>query len=467
MNKLCNFKLRSAIFLILIAFLITNPANASAKYVFLFIGDGMGAAQRNAAEIYLGGRRSAIGDETERASQLVMNTLPAQGFIRTNSLDGVTDSAAAGTALAAGQKTKNGRIGMDSAGKTNLESIASIAHKKGMKTGIVTSVFLQDATPAAFYGHALKRTDHYTLGVQLAESGFEYFAGGGFRNPTGRAKNQKSLLDVARERGYRVTAAKEAFLSLKPGAKTIAINPKLRAGSMPFVIDGDPANISLSDFVRKGIDLLENERGFFMLVEGGNIDVACHANDAAAAIFETAALDRALEEAMKFYQNHPDETLIVVTADHETGGLAISATPDKCRAFYELLSVRRGSCSAFERTVSPGKGSFAQLLGSARKYFGEALRETDALRGGFRMSMLTPKARPTAEKSYKRLYGPYDPFTVSCAREIDALAGISWSTFYHTGKPVPISAVGIGSMLFSGEYENTEVFDKLRKAMEL
>lgn len=466
MRRLCKSRIFFLFAFIWMELWITYPAQAAAKYVFLFIGDGMGAAQRSATEMYLADWRSTRGDETERASRLVMNTLPAQGFIRTNSLDGVTDSAAAGTALASGQKTKNGSVAMDSTGKTNLTSIAVIARKNGMKTGIVTSAFLQDATPAAFYGHAAKRSAHYALGLQLAESGFEYFAGGGFRNPTDRGKNKKSLLDVAREKGYRVTTSKEDFLSLKPQTKAIAINPKLRSGSMPFVIDQDPENISLADFVRKGIELLENERGFFMLVEGGNIDIACHANDIAASIRETIALDRALEEAMKFYRANPGETLIVAASDHETGGLTISAAAEENRALYGRLSLRRGSCSAFERTVSPGKGSFAQLLGSARKYFGEMLSETDALRDAFQMSMLAPKARPSKDRAYARLYGPYDPFTVACAREADALAGVSWSTFYHTGKPVPISAVGVGSALFSGEYENTEVFSKLRQAME-
>lgn len=467
MTKIVKSKLFLLIVCTLYLSILIRPADAAAKYVFLFIGDGMGAAQRNAAEMYLAGWRNARGDMQERAAQLVMNALPVQGFVRTNSLDGVTDSAAAGTALATGQKTRNSVVGMDGSGKSNLESTATIAKKNGMKVGIVTSAFLQDATPAAFYGHAPRRTQYYNIGLQLPESGFDYFAGAGFRKPTGGDQNGRSLLDAARDKGYRVVNTKGSLSSIKPGEKAIAINPKLRAGSMPFVLDRDPSDIDLADFVDKGIKLLDNERGFFMMVEGGNIDIACHANDAAAAIHETIAFDEALATAMKFYEARPDETLIVVTADHETGGMEISTPPDENKKFYGVLSAQRGSYAAFERTVSPGKASFDQLLASARKFFGEGLPPTAAMHGAYRMSMRAPKNRPAKDATYKRLYGPYDPFTMACIREIGARAGISWKSFYHSGKPVPISAIGVGAALFSGEYENTEVFSKMCRAMDL
>lgn len=442
-------------------------ANAAAKYVFFFIGDGMGAVQRTAAEMYLAGWRSASGDDEERSAQLIMNALPVQGLIRTNSLDGVTDSAAAGTALAAGQKTKNSRIAMDASGNKSPESIASLAKKNGMKVGIVTSAFLQDATPAAFYGHALQRTQHYDIGLQLTESGFDYFAGGGFRNPAGRDKTRRSLLDIAKDKGFRVVGAKAGLASLGPGRPAIAINPKLRAGSMPYVIDRNSDDIHLSNFLDKGVQLLDGERGFFIMVEGGNIDNACHANDAASAIHETAALDEAVGVAMRFYKTRPQETLIVVTADHETGGMKISTPPDENRKFYDALRGQRASYAAFERTVSPGKATYDQLHASARNFFGNHLPSSEATRAAYRMSMLAPKNRPAKEQSYKRLYGPYDPFTMACVREINARAGISWTSFYHSGRPVPISAIGVGSENFSGEYENTEVFSKIRQAMGL
>jgi alkaline phosphatase len=155
----------------------------------------MGAVERNAAELYLAGMRQSKGDDSPRDSQLVMNSFPAQGEIQTNSQSGVTDSAAAGSALATGHKTTNGTVAMDGDGKIKYDSIAKLAKGDGMKVGIVTSAFLEDATPAVFYAHAPKRTQHYDIALQLSESGFDYFGGGGFRNPSGKDKKQKSVLD--------------------------------------------------------------------------------------------------------------------------------------------------------------------------------------------------------------------------------------------------------------------------------
>ena len=189
--------------LLLAAALFAGRAEGTAKYIFLFIGDGMGTAQRNAAEMYLAGMREARGDVMPREAQLAMNVLPVQGFIRTDSLSGITDSAAAGTALATGHKAQNGAVAMNPKSGENFVSIAERAHRKGMKTGIVTSSFFQDATPAVFYGHAKKRTEHYSLGIQLTGSGYEYFGGGGFRNPKGSDKKVPTFTAWRRRRDTR------------------------------------------------------------------------------------------------------------------------------------------------------------------------------------------------------------------------------------------------------------------------
>ena len=440
-------------------------ADGRAKFVFLFIGDGMGYVQRNAAESYLAGKRNAQGDAQVRTSQLLMNGLPVSGTIRTNSLSGVTDSGAAATALATGNKTINNAIGMNPKTGETFTSIARVAHNRGMKVGIVTSAFLQDATPVAFYGQTQKRTDHYALGLQLCESGFDYFGGGGFRNPTGRDKKSVSLLDVATKNGYTVTSDKAGIAALVPGHRTIAIHPKLSAGTMPWAIDGDEHGLPLSYFVRRGIELLQSNEGFFMMVEGGKIDLAGHANDAAATIHEVIAFDEALAVAMDFYHANPEETLIVVTSDHETGGMSMNTSigPDE---FYRILSQQTGSYAAFERTISPKAGAkIDEYMVRAKKFFGDGVRTTEGVRNAFPMSMTAKDKRPAKDKDYKKLYGPYDPFTMACIREQNAAAGAAWTTFYHTGKDVAVTAVGIGAERFAGEYENTGVFDRLLEAM--
>jgi alkaline phosphatase len=443
----------------------STPSDA-ARHVFLFIGDGMGAAQRNAAELYLAGMRLYTGDESPRDSQLVMNSLTANGEIFTDSQSGVTDSAAAGSALATGRKTTNGTVAMDGAGVEKFDSIAKIARDRGMKVGIVTSAFLEDATPAAFYAHAPKRTLHYAIGSQLPGSGFDFFGGGGFRSPTGSDKKSRSVIDIASSKGYRVVTTREGFESLVPGVPAIAISPGVSSGYMPWAIDAHES-ISLAEFVRKGIYLLgAGGDAFFMMVEGGKIDLACHANDAASAIHEVIAFDEAIAEALAFLSSHPDDTLIVVTSDHETGGMSLSITPDGGTAFYSAMSRQKGSYAAFERTLSPKSASaIDEYLAKARGFFGEALTATDGVKRAFAMSATPKNDRPVKGAEYKKLYATYDPFTVACVREMNARAGVTWSTFYHTGKPVPVSAVGAGAGAFAGAYENTGIFDRLRNEM--
>jgi alkaline phosphatase len=234
---------------------------------------------------------------------------------------------------------------------------------------------------------------------------------------------------------------------------------------MPWVID-ERESISLAEFVGKGIALLEGPEGFFMMVEGGKIDLAGHANDAATLIREVIAFDEAIAVAVNFLKRRPDETLIVVTSDHETGGMTISVEPEESAAFYAAMSRQRGSYSAFERTISPHSGAAIDTyLAKARDFFSTGLPATDAMKRAFAMSMAANKNRPTKSEEYKKLYATYDPFTVACVHEMNAAAGVKWSTFYHTGKPVPVSAIGAGSKTFAGEYENTMIFHKLKSAM--
>jgi alkaline phosphatase len=450
------------------ASVLCGEAFARARYVFLFIGDGMGAAQRNAAELYLAGMREALGDDSARESQLVMNSFPSNGMIRTDSLSGVTDSAAAGTALATGRKTVNGAVAMNPSSGEKFRSVARAAKDRGMKVGIVTSAFLQDATPAAFFGHSRRRTEYRSLGIQLSESGFDYFAGGWLPDSRAGGKDGTNPLAAAALGGYEVTRTAGEFRALTPGSgkvRVLSIHPKTSGGYMPWAIDGDDAGVSLADFVDKGICLLDGEGGFFMMVEGGKIDIACHANDAAAAVGEVMAFDRAVGRAVAFYRSRPGETLIVVTSDHETGGMTHDASGG-APLFYRALSTQKGSYSAFERTVSPnGYAKFGGALARARAFFGPGVGDTKETRAAHALSMTPKDLRGAKGDEYKKLYATYDPFTAACLREFNASVGITWTTFYHTGKDIPVSAIGAGAERFSGEYENTEICRKIMEAM--
>ncbi|NLO57996.1 MAG: alkaline phosphatase [Synergistaceae bacterium] len=443
------------IFLLLAASALGAYGRESAKYIFLFIGDGMGEAQVRAAELY----SLASG-----RGKLTLGSLPVRGKISTASANAaVTDSAAAGTAMASGYKTNNGVLGMDPSRTKNLTSIAETARDRGMKVGIVTSSFLNDATPAAFYAHQPSRTDYYEIGEQLINSGFDYFAGGGISRRKGRKENLRDLYELAEEKGYRVLNTRNEILAAKPGTKIIAA---AAAGALPYEMDRPAESPSLAEITKRGIEILDNPNGFFLMVEGGKMDWACHLNDAASLVHDMAAFDEAVKAALFFARRRPEETLIVVLADHETGGMSIGEGITAAELF-PVLSAQKESSESFtgkvDRFRKVPQQTFEKMLPLITDSFGlHSLpeRELDELRTAFAQSML-PKEQRKRDREYLRRYGPYEPLSVTATRILNRKAGITWTTFGHSGADVPVFAHGAKSAIFAGEYDNTEIAGKI------
>ena len=496
-----------AILLVCIAFVAAaqpsereNYKGKAPKYIFYFIGDGMGLSQANAAEIYL----SAISGE-EGFQKLHMNTLPNQGFYTTYAKDRfITGSAAAGTALATGHKTTISTISMDADRLVPLKTVAELAKEKKYKVGIVSSVSIDHATPATFYAHQPTRNMYYNISLDLSKSGFNYFAGGGFKNPDGDGKvslktknamsnfgmgekkvienKEPNSIEIAKERGYTCINTLADFQNLKKGDdKIIATAPNLSGGAaLPYFIDQkDGTDISLAEFTQKGIELLDNPKGFFMMVEGGKIDWASHANDAATVIQEVIQLDKAVAEALQFYKKHPKETLILIAGDHETGGLALGFSGSHYKTEFALLQNQKLSYEKFsslikEHKENADKPDLKYALNLAKKYFGlgDASKdlelsayELNLLETAFEKSMTYDKTMKEEEQFYL-LYGSYDPFTVAVCHTLAHKAGIGWTSFSHTASPIPIRSVGVGSELFKGFYDNTDVAKNLMKLLE-
>jgi len=446
------------------------------KYVFLLIGDGMALPQRNAAEIYL----SAVTAKDAKPGivKLTMNTLPVQGMQTTyaaNSL--ITDSAAAGTALATGNKTNNGVIAMDAEGKTKFKTMAEAAHEKGYKVGIVTSVSIDHATPASFYAHAAGRASYYDIAAQIMTSGFEYFGGGAVLEPTGKNKDRPSFYDEAAKAGYTIAKDRAGFDALKPGVKIYAENPvRQDDNAFPYAIDGDKAAITLAEFTKKGIDLLKDGK-FFMMVEGGKIDWACHANDAVASIGDTVAFDEAVKVAYDFYKQHPEETLVVATADHETGGMTLGFAATKYDNAIPVLGGQTMSYIAFGKALEEIKKAkpdakfedAAPLLKAAYGIEIEKLAgyELESLKAAFAETMIPKAQRDAKDQGKYMLYGGYEPLAMAANHVVSGKAGLGWTTYSHTGTPVPVSAVGAGANEFAGYYDNTDLSKRLFKLMGL
>ena len=253
------------------------------KYVFLFIGDGMGTAQIQSARFYQG---TATNNGAVTEAELSFTQFPEVGSVTTyDSTSFCPDSASTATSIATGHKTESGVINMCPWTRdVPYETIAEKLHKqRGYKVGVISSVNIDHATPAAFYAHQKSRKNYYDIGVELANSGFEYFAGGEFQkvNGDGTVPNNH---EVAAQAGYNVVTTQAGAAALTAGAgKTLIIAENLADGkAMNYAMDAAPGEWQLTDYVRKGIELLDNKKGFFLMTESGKIDWACHANDAAA-----------------------------------------------------------------------------------------------------------------------------------------------------------------------------------------
>ncbi len=458
------------------------------KYVFMFIGDGMSYPQIYSAEAYRG---KALNPKTVGIGKLNFTTFPIAGSATTfDSTSICPDSASTATSMATGQKTLSGVINMDVTKTTKFKTIAEMAKEKGYKVGIISSVSINHATPAAFYAHQPTRNNYYEIGVELANSSFDYFGGGGFLQQKGAKDDQKDIYDVAKGKGYKVVNTKEEILALSnKSGKVIATNPVLDADkALPYEIDRSAGDLSLADFTRKGIDVLDNSKGFFMMVEGGKIDWSCHANDAATTIHDTLAFDNAVGEAIKFYNKHPKETLILVTADHETGGLTIGFSATGYSTFFDKLAYQKKSYSAFDEIIKAytsstekKKAKLEDLMPDIKKYFGLLLPtdpdtaanpgmvltnyEEQQLRDALVHSMIASEERNYTD-SEKIIYGSYEPLSVTVTHVLNNKAGIGWTSYSHTGVPVPVFAYGSGQELFSGYYDNTDIFNKLKSILK-
>lgn len=472
----------------------TEETAEAPKYVFLFIGDGMSYPQFQAASDYLGAladedyvkalpsnsyedREGAVLDGSEVLN--FMNFAVAGSAVTYDSCSFAPDSASTATSIATGYKTYSGMINVDTTGSTKYETIAEKLHsQKNWKIGIISSVNLNHATPAAFYAHQASRNDYYEIGEELVNSEFEYFAGGGLKKVTGPEEDKTSLYDLATEAGYKITYTQaDAEAVTAEDEKVILIDEHLAdSDAMAYEMDRADGEWALSDYVEKGIEVLDNDTGFFMMCEGGKIDWACHANDAGATVTDTLALADAVQVAVDFAKEHPDETLILVTGDHETGGLTIGYAGTDYDTYLDSLSNQTISYAQFDEQYVNGYKeagtSFEDAMKDVEKLFGLKLSgeegdrlvlteyETQRLRDAYELIMSDVTTDDYTQEQYV-LYGTYNPFSVTVTHILNNKSGVDFTSYSHTGLPVAVFADGTGADSFSGYYDNTEIYKKM------
>ena len=451
-------------FLIVIYCFVLGICTANAqtpKYVFYFIGDGMGVNQVLGTEMYLAELEGKIG-----VNPLLFSQFPYVSMATTYSVvNGVTDSAASGTALATGHKTKNGTIGMLQDHCTSVNSIAVWAKESGKRVGIATSVSVDHATPAAFYAHQPSRKNSYEIGKDLYQAGFDFYAGSDFLEPT--KDGEPCLYDLADSSGYVIAYGYDEYKMLSKKADRLILFQNKEASKMdktaiPYAIDQKEEDLSLEEITHAAIDFLtkDNKDGFFLMVEGGKIDWACHSNDAATMFKEVLSFENSVRIAYEFYQKYPDETLIVVTADHSTGGLSLgSGSYDlnlqilKNQAMSEVMFSNKLNelCKGTQITWQHVCKALTECFG----FWDTVEIDVDTenkLKDIFETSLKTGTG--SVERSE---YSQTALMAAEAKRILNAHALISWSSGGHSAGLVPVCAVGVGAENFSKRTDNAEI----------
>ena len=420
----------------LLLLLVVATGFARPKYIFYFIGDGMGPSHVLATELYLGELQGVIG----RPQKLVFTQFPESAFVTTFSAsNGVTDSAASGTALSTGYKTSNGRIGTDADGN-DIYSVAFDAKNAGMAVGIATTVCINHATPSAFYAHNTDRNNYNEIAQWMLEADYDFYAGGDAKCSTAQ---RNDLYGRAEKQGYTIARGYDDYKAKAKKAEKMMLYQKNIAEEVPYAIDRTKDDLTLAQITKAGIDFLSKKNkkeGFFMMVEGGKIDYASHRDDAATMIHEMLDFNAAIEEAYEFYKKHKDETLIIVTADHETGGIVLGYTGQ-----YKLdLKVLESQKVSVDNLVSMLESLKETTWGKVA----EMVKENVGVE---------PRGNHSAEENVNMSHDLAYRIAYDAVYDLDRKALISWASGNHSGTFVPLFAIGEGADRFNGVIDNTDI----------
>lgn len=385
--------------------------------VVLLIGDGMGSSQITLA-------RDVEGP-------LALDEMPVTGFVKTPSSNCiVTDSAAGGTAMACGVKTYNGAIGVDDKGKP-VETILEKYRKAGKAVGLVTTTNITHATPASFAAHVDSRAKEKQIAKEYLTLKPDVLLGGGFK------QFDDDVFKAYRDAGYDVS---QTLDGLKDG-KWLGV---FSDWHMPYVIDGVKGRPSLTDMTKRALEKLgKSEKGFFLMVEGGRIDMACHSRDAAACVKELKEFDETVKAVREFAAKRGD-VLVIVTADHATGGLAITSALKK-----ERFASVTASTEALVAEVARSKDDRDVLK---KRLAGFGIADADVEPVYKRLD-----GSPTEFAAQSRIGEIISPWLGVTFLPADYQDAVKDGTYGHDGAMVPLYAFGPGAASFTGTMENTDV----------
>lgn len=441
---------------------------AAPKYVFYLIGDGMGINEVRGTEIY----NQATGNGP---AEVNFFHFPVRTFVNTNSATSlVTDSAAAGTALATGTKTYNNAmgVGMD---KLPLSNLTEWASSKGFGCGVCSSVGVNHATPAAFYAHTEDRNSYETITEQLiAADQVSFAAGSALLNEKRKTGHDSAYLEnLVKEAGIAVVYGKEGIANTDMAGlqqRVLCLDVPGGSSDLTAAINRRGGETELTDFVKAGIDYLYGHfagKGFFFMIEGGAIDHHGHNDDAAADFWEVNDFAKSIDAVLAFYDQHPDETLIVITADHETGGLMLGA--GQYEMHPERLAAQKYDQgylnNAFRKLSEDGN---VPSWEDVKNFFKENLGLWDAIRmrpdqeASLKAMYDRQFARKEGEETVRTLYSSNSRIVAEAMLVAAKSAGYGWSYGCHSGSPVGLYVKGCCAEEFLKCTDNTDIPNMIR-----
>ncbi len=442
------------------------------KYVFYFIGDGMSFNHILGTEQFF-----AVKEGKSEIERLNFTKFATRNFVTNYSVSNpVTDSAAAGTALATGCKTANSYIGVD-VNDNELRSILDVASEEGYMVGLVTNVGINHATPSCFYGHTSDRFGFPKLVDDYIASDVAFIAGSTIMDMKSGPDDPKYKPITTAELAERVRAAGITLtLDIEEAAKAEGKRVALVANDkenkhVPYVLDrreGDDYH-TLINHSKAAIEYLTREAkdGFFLMIEGGKLDYAAHEQDAVATFYEVREFAQAVQLALDFAKQHPDETLIVVTADHETGGMSLG---------WDHYEIRMNM-------LLEQKSSAVQLTKTMQKMRAEGKRDwkdykqllTDEF-GLWSVVPVTAEEEKILKDDFYNIFLKYGPMVDGLYNKSEFIvyhaigilnrhASIEWTSLYHTGMYTPIFTKGVGEKLFLDCRDQTDIPKSIARLM--
>ena len=356
--------------------------------------------------------------------------------------------------------------------ETPVQSIAEMAHEKGYRVAIGTTVCVDHATPGVFYAHQPSRDNYHEIGIELSQSGFEFFAGADFHTPFTKDNSDEGNYVQAEKAGYTIVRGYDGYVANAKSSDKILMlekNPK-SDHYLSFAIDRNEDEMTLSQITTAAIDFMmkDPKKGFFMMMEGGRIDNAGHGNDAATVIQETIDFDEAIKIAYDFYLKHKKETLIVVTADHETGAMGLSNGAYRLNSkVLQYQDMSEGEFSAYLEKKGREIGdilTWEEVEAELKAHYGfwDKIRLRDSQTNRLRTTYVETFGMGPGELKEEEYY-KVDKMSDEATKIISEVAQISWGTGSHSGGYVPVFAIGVGAEQFTGQMDNTEIPMKIKK----